>query len=798
VGLLCVLLYAVAGWLLAGYPFARALVGNLALIGSASLPLVIILRRQRWWTGCHRLFWNTIGAGIGLWIVGHVGWAADALVSDEQPWLRWHTVFSLSGGIAPLIALLARPHGGVRPHAPATVGIDLAANGLLAVFVYTYLVLVPSLVPSMLDEARDRLLLLIQIHRALLLGGFAGAAWISRGTDWQATYLRLATGAAIGFVLRFGTSLAIQRGNYEAGSLYDLAWIIPWLCYAWAALEAPASERAEQAIDAGDAPAPIAYSAIPVLLIPSIGYGMLYLDGAAQPTDSFRILLTSVTTVCGLALLTMRMAAQGGELQRADARLKLLAAAIEQTGDPILITRADGAFEHANEAFRRALGYTRREIDRLSFSELMEAGPDQPASSIPQQVKQHGIWRGTLQRRRKDGSAFPAACTVVGLRNATGRIAHFVTVERDISEELRLRDQLVHSERLSAIGELVAGVAHEINNPLQTIIGSVELMLDERPDAINRRDLELVRREAARAGQIVRNLLTFVRRGSADHVQADLNQIVRTTVELRQYHLAQNNIAVVATYAPSRLPVLVNRDEIQRVVLNLLLNAEQAIVVSARSGTIAVSTSSDGAHHIVEILDSGRGVNPGLRGRIFEPFFTTKEVGEGTGLGLSLSHGIASAHHGSLELLDSATGARFRLTLPAHSPPASETLPAHPAGSALALVVDDEASIRTLLRRLLERRGFQVLEAESGDEAARIAQEQALSVVFCDVRMPGLAGPDLYRVLASRNPDVRARFIFVTGDTLLADHADLAGVPRLAKPFTAADLDALLTQLGIR
>jgi two-component system NtrC family sensor kinase len=652
----------------------------------------------------------------------------------------------------------------------------------------------------MVVEAQDKLLLLVQINRALYLSGLLAAAWFASRTNWQTTYLRLAVGSAIGFILRVGTSLAIARGNYQVGGPHDLAWLIPWLCLAWAAAESPASEPRERVVDSSDSPTPIAFSAIPVMLIPLIGYGMLYLDGFGSPTHSFRVLLTSITTVCGLALLTMRLAAQGGELQRADARLKLLAAATEQTGDLILITRADGRFEHANDAFRRALGYAKGEIEHLTFPQLMDSGAPQVGNSITQRVWRDGIWRGTLLRRRRNGSTFPAACTVVALRNSAGDITHLVDVERDISDELRLRDQLVHSERLSAIGELVAGVAHEINNPLQTIVGSVELMLDDRPDAVNRRDLEVVRREAARAGQIVRNLLTFVRRGTPDRSRADLNQIVRATVELRRFHLEQHNIDIRATYAAGFLAVLVNRDEIQQVVLNLLLNAEQAIVKSNRpGGAIEIATFTDDDHHVVEVLDSGPGIVPEMRGRVFEPFFTTKDVGEGTGLGLSISHGIASAHGGILELRDSANGARFRLSLPVHE---SIPRPARPDPEGRravirALVIDDEQPIRRLLVRLLERRGFDVIEAASSDAALELGRTAALNLVVCDVRMPGIDGFELYRRLTAARPSLANSFLFISGDTSSSEHVSAAfsHVPVLGKPFTAADLDAVVVRM---
>ena len=189
----------------------------------------------------------------------------------------------------------------------------------------------------------------------------------------------------------------------------------------------------------------------------------------------------------------------------------------------------------------------------MTLPQLLERGFERMVDHVGTEVRQKGIWRGTLVHRRKDGSTFPASSTVVALKNRDGRVTHFVGVERDITDELKLRDQLVHSERLSAIGELVAGVAHEINNPLQTIIGCVELMIEERRGrgpaaAISR----LVRQEAARAGQIVRNLLAFVRRSSPDRSAADLNQIARATARLREHQLSPAQHRAEARAAPGR------------------------------------------------------------------------------------------------------------------------------------------------------------------------------------------------------------------------------------------------------
>ena len=798
IGLGYVLLYAVAGLLLSSDPLALSLFGNISLVFTAALAPAIVLRRRRQWAGTQRLFWDTVAIGAVLWITGHFGWAYGQLIRQHPTWLEWHTVFSLCGGVAPLIALLARPHRGPRYDATASTAIDLAAYGLLGVFVYLYFVLIPAISFPDAGDGQAQLLYLVQINRLLLLVGMLLAAWMARGTAWRSTFVRLALGASLGFVLRLGTSTAIVRGEYQVGSVHDLAWIVPWLFFAWAAREAPASEPENQTVEVSQPPA-LAFSALPVLLIPAIGYAVVVFQPLGDPTDSFRALLTSMTTLCGLGLLILRLAAQGGTLQRADARLRLLAAATEQTGDLILITRADGRFEHANEAFLRALDYTRLEMASMQL-ELTDPSADGGRPDIPAIVRQQGIWRGTLRRRRKNGTTFPVSCTVVALRAPNGAITHFVGVERDITEELRLRDQLVQSERLSAIGELVAGVAHEINNPLQTIVGCVELMMDERA-TIERRDLELVRQEAARAGQIVRNLLSFVRRTSPDRALADLNQIVRATAALREYHLQQVNVTLVLECAEGALPVLVNRDEIQQVILNLLLNSEHAITSSTGQGTITIRTFRDGAGHVVEVADTGPGVRPELRGRIFEPFFTTKQVGEGTGLGLSISHGTASAHGGSLELRPSAAGACFRLTLPAQHEEAAAAAPTRPVAtiSGHALVVDDEAPIRKLMVRLLKRRGFDVIEAETSAAAATAITRQAFELIVCDVRMPGLNGFELYRQIAARHPQCADRFVFITGDNSSVEHtsAEFAHLPVLAKPFTGADLDALLARIGV-
>jgi two-component system NtrC family sensor kinase len=279
-------------------------------------------------------------------------------------------------------------------------------------------------------------------------------------------------------------------------------------------------------------------------------------------------------------------------------------------------------------------------------------------------VRAGDTWHGTMTRTHKDGTTFLVSASVAALLNERGIATHVVSVEQDISEERRLREQLIHSERLSAVGQLVAGVAHEINNPLQSVIGFTELRLEAEQDPKVRHDLEQIRTNARRVAGIVHNLLLFARRDTLERSIADLNEIVRSTLALRSFDLQAGRIGVRQDCGDDLPMIVVNRGQIQQIVVNLVLNAEHSIRGLQRPGTIGVRTGHMGDSVYVDVSDDGAGVAGAVAGRIFEPFFTTKPLGQGTGLGLSVSLGIAHAHGGSLALVPSERGACFRLTLP--------------------------------------------------------------------------------------------------------------------------------------
>jgi len=660
--------HIVVGWALASHPVAHAWFGNLALLAPPLLFAALVIRRRRDWVGCEWLFWASLALGALLWAVGHLGFTLDDLVfAAPNPWLRGHTVFTLAGASAIAVALLAEPHRGPREGAVATVAVDLAGAAIFVLFLFAYFVLVPALVPVHEAAAQRSLLVAAQLLRFVILAGLGWLAYRARGGPWGATYAWLAGAMAVGFAMRAVASLAIARGDYAPGMAYDLAWIVPYLALVWAAATAPPSAEPVTLADAQiETTLPSWLSFVALATIPMVGYGVRWTAPFGDPVDEFRGLLTAVSVLAVLAVLAVRLAVQRTLLRRADTRLRLLAAATQRTRDLILILGHDGRFVDANEAFCQAVGYSLQELAANEMPDLVEqhGGGTDLRARIRATVTRDGVWRGTLNRRRRDGTTFPSACTVTAIVDAAGRPTHFVGIERDISEELRLREQLIHSERLSAIGELVAGVAHELNNPLQSVVGSTELLIaDPRsPDAPG--FLEVVRVESRRASQIVRNLLAFVRRSPQGRTRVDLNEIVRTVTSLRGYSLKAQRITLETRIGDRSVPVDVNREEIQQALMNLLLNAEQAIAGAAGRGRIVVTCAAADGEASIEVADDGPGVSREQAGRVFEPFFTTKGVGEGTGLGLSISLGIARAHGGRLALVDSPVGACFRLTLP--------------------------------------------------------------------------------------------------------------------------------------
>jgi signal transduction histidine kinase/ActR/RegA family two-component response regulator len=370
----------------------------------------------------------------------------------------------------------------------------------------------------------------------------------------------------------------------------------------------------------------------------------------------------------------------------------------------------------------------------------------------------------------------------------------------DHTEKRRLQDQLIQSEKMSAIGQLISGIAHDLNNPLASVVGFADFLAEsgDVPQALAE-PLRVIRQEAERAATIVKNLLSFARRQEGERSPQPIQPLLESVLGLLKNQLMSLNVDVIVNVEPGIPDIEMNPNQIKQVFVNLLNNAAQAIATSGRPGTITVTAKRwlDGV--AVSVADDGPGISEELLPRVFEPFFTTKSQGEGTGLGLSICQGIVKEHGGRITLESSpGSGATFTVELlsTGHIRPAVAPAAALPAQGALrVLVVDDEPHILHYMRATLESWGHRVEVASDGTEAVERALIEPFDVIICDLRMPRLGGREMYDDLARRHPEIAQRVIFATGDTVRGDtlqFLETLGRPFLHKPFTLAELRTVL------
>ena len=380
--------------------------------------------------------------------------------------------------------------------------------------------------------------------------------------------------------------------------------------------------------------------------------------------------------------------------------------------------------------------------------------------------------------------------------------------------EMRLRqaqEQLMQADKLSSIGQLISGVAHELNNPLSGVLGFTQLLQASEANPKVKRGLDRIYGEAVRCQKIVQNLLGFARRSRPEKTAHDLVQVVEGVLDLRAYQLAVDDVEIERRYETGLPPTLLDPHQIQQVVLNLVNNAHQAMMTAAdRPRRLTIAVERSGERLRVSVGDTGPGIPQDRLPRLFEPFFTTKEAGKGTGLGLSVSLGIVKDHQGDMTVeSEVGKGTAFRFDLPivevdaAAQDSAPGTSPgAAPAASGLrVLIVDDEPVLRELLTDLLRSAGHAVESARDGRAGLTLALQSRFDVILSDLKMPGLDGQGLYEAVCRERPAMRARFVFTTGDVVNPESQGFlqeSGCAYLSKPFKLETILAVVAQAGGR
>lgn len=385
---------------------------------------------------------------------------------------------------------------------------------------------------------------------------------------------------------------------------------------------------------------------------------------------------------------------------------------------------------------------------------------------------------------------------------------HIEALIRDVSERKKLDDQsrdgryqLLQAEKMAALGQTISGVAHELNNPLATILSWAERLAERNVDDKTRQGLEVILAESERAARIVRNLLTFARKRQTTRAMVDLNQVVRETLALRAYEQKVSNIQVVEALAHGLPEVFADGHQIKQVLLNLLINAEQACIGANGRGTIVVRTTHDAdrGSAVLEVNDDGPGIAEERQSRVFDPFFTTKEVGQGTGLGLTVAYAIVNEHSGRIWLKSSPVGTSFFVELPVsgqhlNAPAAraaQQPISLEAFKGLRVLVVEDEPALAVAVSEALEDAGFAVDRAGDGEEGLTRLTEASYDLIVCDLKMPRIDGMQFYRAMAAATPALARRVIFVTGDVAGTDaerFLEETACRWLSKPFRLGDL----------
>lgn len=510
--------------------------------------------------------------------------------------------------------------------------------------------------------------------------------------------------------------------------------------------------------------------------------GVVGLSVARAPSPSDIQTLGALAAVAAVAL-------EGAQIIEAtDLRHHTWEEAVEALNLALCVVDRGGRIERTNRAFNLLLSAPAGGVLGRPWREVM---PEHWRPALTEALTESGPTEHELIL----GDRTIAATAVRATASGRG-----VLLFEDHTDRRRLQDRLLQAEKLSAIGQLIAGVAHDLNNPLTSVVGFADFLAEsaEAPPRI-REPLRVIQQEAERASKIVKNLLSFARRQETRQL-ASLRPVLEATIGLFRNHLDADQVTLEAEIAADLPDLDLNPNQMQQVFVNLIQNAAQAIATAGRPGTIRVSARRWMNGAAVEVQDDGCGMDAETAARVFEPFFTTKPEGQGTGLGLSISQGIVKEHGGRITLTSTpGRGSNVTVELPGPVPGTPPTPTIDPLPVTLRplriLVVDDEQHILHYMRATLEAWGHDVVTASDGAAALEQAVAGTFDLILSDLRMPRGGGREFYEALSRRAPEMARRVAFSTGDTVRGDtlrFLEAQGRPCLQKPFSLAELRALL------
>lgn len=608
-----------------------------------------------------------------------------------------------------------------------------------------------------------------------------------------------------------------QRGDAAAANVLSQQWMVVGIAGLVLLMIVAAFILGASQSDAALAPraariehafmfAVICIAAVTLSLV--VALQRLFLKPAAEIIDRIRTNASLAAVVPETSVWAPMVAAVQAARDQLDQSRAQLEALYEHVPVPLTVIRTNGEIILANKVCAEYYGlslpeFTTAKMDDLAahwpeIDQVWTVGLSAAAGGTAQQIVTRFRRAGEEKDRLIELTIFPIRDPKGG-HTHVGTIAIDITAQRETEARLAAQKEHLHqSEKLAALGQLLAGVAHELNNPLTVLVGRTAILAEKLKGTAHEKAIADLREAADRSNRIVRTFLAMARQEAPRRRQVQINDALEAAFDLVVYGLRSAGITIEWALDPALGEVSADEDQLVQIFTNLFINAQHALEDHEGPRNLQITTRMDGDAVVAEIADSGPGVPPALASRIFEPFFTTKDVGQGTGMGLAMARGMIEEHGGTLSHHPAPLGgALFAVRLSLSRAGSEDPVPESEADGALqppaarALVVDDEAAIRSLLIEVLEADGIACAEAGDGGAALELLAKHPFDLVFSDIRMPGIDGIRLRERIASDHPHLLDRLVFMSGDVMHregARYATLAGHLIIDKPFNPEDI----------